>query len=226
VFNAVTKQGGNRLEYDLSYYGQSDGLTAHPIGSVCLRCSQPESAYTRSRYRDLTTHLGGPIRRDRLWFFGGYQFLRDYDSQPGTDPRFPRTDEYDKVFAKVTWQITPRLKVLSSVHDEFWVSPERPTLSKPFETTVRTSGSRPTATFGHLTHVLSSNTLWDARVSRFVAPQQSVPNIGDRTTPNHVDLATGLSSGGALSFGSGTLIRTTAKASLSHYRTNPVGWRS
>jgi hypothetical protein len=50
------------------------------------------------------------------------------------------------------------------------------TLSKPFETTVRTSGSRPTATLGQLVYAWSSNTLWEAGISRLYAPQQSVPN--------------------------------------------------
>lgn len=223
VFNVVTKQGGNIFEYDASFYGQSDGLTSHPVALVCVRCSTPESRYTRARYRDFTTHLGGPILRNRIWFFGGYQFLRDYDSQPGTDPKFPRTLQYDKIFAKVTWQITRSLRLQSSLHDEFWVLPERPTLSKPYETTVRTSGSQPTATFVNLTHVLSSTTLWDARVSRFTAPQESVPNSGDSTLPYRVDQATGLATGGAQSFGTFRLARTSVKASLSHYRTNLAG---
>lgn len=173
VFNVVTKQGSNVFAPDLSYYSQTQGLTSQPVQLPCVRCSETASEYTRVRYRDFTTHLGGPIVRDRVWFFGGYQYLRDSDSQPGTDPLFPRTSEYDKMFAKVTWQITPRLKLMSSLHDEFWVSPQRPTLSQPIETTVRTSGTRPTATIGQLTDVVSSNTLWDVRVSRFVAPQTS-----------------------------------------------------
>ncbi len=143
VFNIVTKQGGNRFALDASYYGQSDALTSHPIEIPCIRCSLPSTRYSRGRYRDVTTHLGGPIVRDRIWFFGGYQYLRDYDSQPGTDPLFPRTSEYDKVFAKATWQVTPRLKWMSSVHDEWWTNPERPTLSRPFDTTLRIGGSRP-----------------------------------------------------------------------------------
>lgn len=221
VINIVTKQGGNEVSYDASYYWQSDDLTNHPVEVACTSCSLPRTRYTRATYRDLTTHLGTPIVRDRLWFFGGYQYLRDSDSQPGTEPLFPRSSKYDKVFAKGTWQITPRLKLLSSFHDEFWASPERPTLSRPFETTVRTTGSRPTATFGHLTHILGANTLWDARVSRFVAPQRSRPNVGTGDISNHSDVATGLSSGGPAQFGGLTLIRTTAKASVSHYRS---GW--
>jgi hypothetical protein len=223
VFNVVTKQGGNRLACDASYYGQWNGLTSHPVQLPCTRCSQPTTEYTRGRYRDFTTHVGGPIVRDKLWFFGGYQYLRDHDSQPGTDPLFPRKSAYDKLFAKATWQITPRLKLMSSIHDEWWTSPERPTLSRPFETTVRTSGSRPTMTFGELTHVLSSHTLWDLRVSRFVAPQTGEPSTGNRDLPNRVDLATGLASGGPQQFGGLTLIRTTAKASLTHFRAGFLG---
>ena len=218
VFNVVTKQGGNIFAPDFSYYSQIPDLTAQSVLLPCADCAQVQTGYTRVRYRDVTTHLGGPLVRDRAWFFAGYQHLRDFDSQPGTDPRYPRTSEYDKVFGKVTWQITRRLKLVSSLHDEFWVSPQRPTVTQPFETTVRTSGTRPTATFGQLTDVASDNTLWDVRVSRFVAPQTSDPSTGNRAIPNRLDLATGIQSGGPQGFGGLTLIRTTVAGSLSHYR--------
>src|SRR5262249_49734037 len=172
VYNVVTKQGTNTFQYDASYYGQNAELTSQPIGILCAHCSLPETRYTRVRYRDFTTHLGGPILHDRVWFFGGYQYLRDYDSQPGTDPRFPRTDKFDKIFGEITAQITSKLKLLSSFHDDFWVTPDPPTFSKPFETTVRTSGSRPTATLGQVTYASSSNTLWEIGISRLHAPQQ------------------------------------------------------
>jgi hypothetical protein len=217
VFNIVTKQGGNEFTGDASYYGQSNGLTSHPVHLPCVGCSQSITEYTRAEYRDATAHLGGPIVHDRLWFFGGYQYLRDYDSQPGTDPRFPRISEYDKMFVKGTWQITSRLKLVSSMHDEFWVNPDRPTLSRPFLTTARTSGSRPTTTLADLTHILSANTLWEARMSRFKAPQTSDPPTGDFTTPYHIDLANGISSGGVPQVGGLTLTRNTFAASLSHH---------
>jgi hypothetical protein len=218
VFNVVTKQGGNVFSPDLSYYAQADSLTSHPVELPCKGCREPETEYARVRYRDFTTHLGGPLVPDRAWFFAGYQYLRDSDSQPGTDPLFPRTSEYDKMFAKVTWQINERVKWMSSFHDEFWVNPQRPTLAQPYQTTVITRGTRPTSTFGQLTDTLTNNMLLDVRVSRFVAPQTSDPATGDRTTPNHVDLATGLQSGGPPGFGALTLKRTTVAASLSAYR--------
>jgi hypothetical protein len=169
------------------------------------------------RYRDLTTHLGGPLIPNRVWFFGGYQYLRDSDSQPGTDSLFPRVSEYDKAFAKVTWQISPRLKWMSSLHDERWVTPQRPTLAQPFETTLRMSGTRPTATFGQLSETISNNTLLDVRVSRFSAPNVNDPSTGDRTTPNHSDLATGVRVEARRNW-AGSLSRATVARSMSHYR--------
>ena len=154
-----------------------------------------QSGYERARYRDFTTNLGGPAVRDRLWFFGGYQYLRDYDSQPGTDPAFPRTYEQDKIFAKLTWRLAPGWQLVQSIHDEFWVNPEQPTIVEPFEATLRRTPSVPAITFGHLTHTLSANTVWDVRVGRFVYSREDDPSTGDPTTPSRFDRVTGVTSG-------------------------------
>jgi hypothetical protein len=189
----------------------------------CVGCSQPSSGYVRDRYRDFTANAGGPIVRNRLWFFAGYQYLRDYDSQPGTDPKFPRTDGQNKVLGKLTWQVTPTMRLQSSLHNEFWVSPERPDIVTPFEATLRFSGSIPTSTFAHVTHTPSNNTLWEARVGRFVSSQKNEPNVGNVTTTSRFDRVTGVSSGSAPSFGDFTLRRTTAKATVTHYRAGFLG---
>jgi hypothetical protein len=180
--------------------------------------SQPSSGYERIRYRDFTTNLGGPVHRDRLWFFAGYQYLRDYDSQPGTDPKFPRTYEQNKIFGKLTWRLTRSLQLLQSFHDEFWVNPDLPTLATPFEATARHHASVPATTFGHLTQTLSTNTVWDVRVGRFVWSRLDDPSTGNPSIPGRTDNITGVSSGAPQQIGDLTLIRTTSKATLSHYQ--------
>jgi hypothetical protein len=217
VFNVLTKQGGDRFLYDASYFGQTSGLTSQPVLLPVAGRPSP-SGYERARFRDFTTNLGGPVVRDRLWFFTGYQYLRDYDSQPGTDPAFPRTYEQNKIFAKLTWRLTPSVQLMQSFNDEFWVNPQSPTLVTPFAATQRLSASVPTMTFGHLTQTLSPNTLWDVRAGRFVYSRTDAASSGDSTTPNRFDRVTGVSSGNPPQIGGLTLIRTTAKATLSHYR--------
>jgi hypothetical protein len=215
VFNVITRQGSNQIHYDASYYAQASELTSQPV-LLTVPGSSSRTGYERERYRDLTSDLGGPIARDRLWFFTGYQYLRDYDSQPGTDPTLPRQYEQNKIFAKLTWKLRPGLQLVQSFHDELWVNPQTPTTSTPFAATQRQNASVPTITFGQLTHTLSSNTVWDARVGRFVYSRRDDPSTGDWTTPNRSDRVTGVSSGNAPQLGSLTLIRTTAKATLSH----------
>jgi hypothetical protein len=222
VINVVTRQGSARLLSDASYYSQRAGLTSQPIRRPYGGAGTAQSGYERTRYRDLTANIGGPVIRDRAWFFTGYQYVRDYDSQPGTDPNLPRTYEQDKIFAKLTWQPAPGWQLNHSLHHEFWVNPEQPTSARPFETTLRAHASVPAVTFGNLTHAASANTLWDVRVGRFVYSREDDPSRGDRTTPGRMDNGTGIFSGAPQAFSALTLIRTNAKATISHYR---AGWR-
>ena len=219
VINVITRQGSERFLYDASYYGQTAGLTSQPVQLLIPGAGQRASGYERARYRDFTTTLGGPVVRDRLWFFTGYQYLRDYDSQPGSEPEFPRTFEQDKIFAKLTWRLAPGWQLVQSFHDELGINPDRPTLVTPFEATLRVHASVPATTFGHLTHTLSPNTVWEMRVGRFAYNQQdNLPSTGNRVTPSRLDLVTGVTSGAPGQIGEVNNIRTTAKGTISHYR--------
>ncbi|HET7220142.1 MAG TPA: carboxypeptidase regulatory-like domain-containing protein [Vicinamibacterales bacterium] len=223
VINVITRQGSARYQYDASYYGQPAALASQPVVLPLdpVQPSRGQSGYERDRYRDFTTSLGGPVVRDRLWFFGGYQHLRDYDSQPGTDRSFPRTYEQDKIFGKLTWRLTPRLQLMQSFHDEFWVNPDPPTLTTRYDATRRRTASVPAMTLAHLTHAVSANTLWDARLGRFNYWEDRTPSTGDWTIPSRSDRVTGVTSGAPPIVGDFNLVRTTAKATITHYR---AGW--
>lgn len=223
VINVVTRQGSDRFLSDASYYWQTDALTSRPIQVVYPGPGQPTSGYERVRYRDMTTNVGGPVIRERVWFFAGYQYLRDSDSQPGTDPRFPRAYEQNKLFGKLTWRLAPGWQLIQSLHREAWVNPEVPTLVKPFEATQRRHASVPAMTFGHLTHTASSNTVWDVRVGRFTYTRKDDPSTADVTIPSRIDRATNALSGAPQTFGGLTLIRTTAKGAVNVFRPGFAG---
>jgi len=220
VINVITRQGSERFAYDASYYGQPPGLTGQPVR---LPYNTGESGYERNRYRDFTTNLGGPAIKNRLWFFGGYQHLRDYDSQPGTDPELPRKYEQDKIFARLTWNLAPGWRLDQSYHEEFWESPDQPRFNAPIETTTRNHAHVPAFTFGHLTHTMSPRTVWEARVGRFVYDADAPPYYGDTSTPSVLDTSTSVRSGAPQSFNGLTLIRTVGKVTLNHYRAGVWG---
>lgn len=222
VLNIVTRQGSNRFAYVASYYAQASALTSQPVLLRCDGCSQPESGYERDKYRDFTTTFGGPIVRDRLWFFSGYQHLRDSDSQPGTNPSFPRAYEQDKIFGKLTWQLARGWQLMQSLHHEFWVNPEIPTRTRPFEATQLTTASVPAITFGHLTHAWANATVWGVRVGRFLFSQDAVRSHAS-DAPSRFDSASGVTTGAPQQLGSVKHIRSTVKASVSRYTPATLG---
>jgi hypothetical protein len=218
VVNVVTKQGGERYLYDASYYGQPAAFTSQPVTLPYLGSEERQSGYGRAKYQDVTSNLGGPAVRERLWFFGGYQRLRDHDSQPGTDPTRPRAYEMQKFFAKLTWRLAPDWQLVQSVHNEIGFDSERPTIVTPFEATGRMRISAPAMTFGNLTHTMSANTLWDVRVGRFVSMRHNDTSTGNLTTPSRFDRVSGVTTGSRPNVGTVEISRTTAKAMLTHYR--------
>jgi hypothetical protein len=222
VINVITKQGGARFQSQSAYYGQSSGLTAQPI-VLAVTGTPLSSGYERARYRDFSTGLGGPVLRDRLWFYGAYQYLRDYDSQPGTDPAFPRRYEQDKVFGKLTWRLTPSLQMMQSYHQELWQNPDPPTVATPFEATLRRHASVPSSTFANVTYAPTGQSVWDLRVGRYVFDEKDDPSTGNRTTANHFDRITGLSSGNVREMGGLRLDRITAKAVFNRYQSGWLG---
>jgi hypothetical protein len=217
VVNVITRQGSERFAYDASYYTQPHGLTSQPV-RLKYDNGRSESGYERARFRDFTTNLGGPAIRQRLWFFGGYQYLRDYDSQPGTDPGMPRTYEQNKVFAKLTWLLAPNWQLNQSFHEEFWVSPDQPRVDRPIETTTRSAAHVPAMTFGDLTHTASPRTVWEVRAGRFTYDLDAPPTSGDTSTASHLDAVTQVLSRAPQSFNGLHLSRTVVKGTLNHYR--------
>jgi TonB dependent receptor-like, beta-barrel/Carboxypeptidase regulatory-like domain/TonB-dependent Receptor Plug Domain len=217
IINVITRQGSERYLFDAAFFVQHDWLTAQPV-QLPYDAYGHRSGYERVKYGDVTTSFGGPAVHQRLWFFAGYQHTRDYDTQPGADPAFSRTYQQDKASAKLMWKLATRWQLMQSVQYEYWVNPEPPTSTKPFEATQRRHASVPAVTFGHLTHVLSDRTVLEARAGWYLHSRVDDPSSGSWTTPSRSDRLTGAIKGNPMQIGRLMLTRATGKASLTHYR--------
>ncbi|MBI3449268.1 MAG: TonB-dependent receptor, partial [Acidobacteria bacterium] len=100
VFNSVTKSGGNdaKGEAELIYTGRS--LTGR-------NSNDPDFASTIQLHAEELVEAGGPIRKDRLWYFLSAQYARDLSSEGG--PTQAETDP--RVFGKLSWQASPKSTV-------------------------------------------------------------------------------------------------------------------
>ncbi len=158
------------------------------------------------------------MSRDRLWFFAGYQHLRDEDSQPGGDPVYPKQFNQQKIFGKLTWRLAPGWQLMQSLHRESWDNRELPTAARLVEATQHLQATVPAITFGHLTHTSSANSMWDVRVGKFVWSQDISRATGDPSVPGRRDLKTGIFSGAPQIVGGLKQIRWTATATFSYYK--------
>jgi hypothetical protein len=179
VFNIVTKSGGNTMTGLLNWFSQYQATTAN---------NQPdqEFPYHRDRFQDATVQLGGPIVRDKMWWFGSYQYRRDYFSEPGTDPAFPTQDLQDRVFGKLTWQVNQNNNLLFAYHNDHWRLPETITPSVPPEAASMGRGHNPTIT-ATWRRVLSNDTTFDVRYGGFYNWSSSRGLTEDFNTPGVYD---------------------------------------
>ncbi len=204
VINAVTKSGTNAfagsvgLWYrDDSFEADSRNAGADPVeasytdGRVCGAGLPCRVAYNPDEFTQLepTLTLGGPLMRDRLWFFLGLdQRKTDIDRTPwvsGTDPTnpqigtatFSQTDTYsyltgnlkaqlaDNLMLKFAANLTRR-KIENSLPAENGTTPDTADLE------VATKYPRDTYSL-YMDYVPSPNFLVSARVGRFSLDENS-----------------------------------------------------
>ena len=94
VFNVVTRQGSNKFHGDANFYFQNQSLTGRNTDDA----QDGGLPYNRDEFKDTTMQLGGPIMKDKLWFFGSFQYQKDAESQPGTDRGVPGAVVGEAVF--------------------------------------------------------------------------------------------------------------------------------
>lgn len=125
--NIVTKSGGNRLSGGVVGYYTSKGLGEDLFSKeqiIALNVNPPEK-YTD--YKDLSFNLGGPILKDKIWFFVNGRRLTFDQANPFTPENRMiaaglTSEHYDQNhqewmgFGKLTFQITPKIKYFGMLH--------------------------------------------------------------------------------------------------------------
>lgn len=229
VYNIVTRQGTNEFHGDARIHVQADGLTSNntkdivnPDGTFLDACPDGEGRcpWTRDRFTDLSLQFGGPIIKDKLWFFASYGNQRDYFWDVGVDASSDLTAgrfKTDRYFGKLNWQISDKHKLVGTFHlDEKDDDGGLSANSAP-ETAVKRLASTPTPGVGY-TGVLSDRTVVEVRYSGFYGDVQQLPTDPNqpRDLPRFYDIDTGFISGGHYYWYDLGPKRTTVTAKVSH----------
>ncbi|MQA29963.1 MAG: TonB-dependent receptor [Luteitalea sp.] len=124
--NMVPKEGGNVFRFGVDATYSNDGLQRWDNRSDTLRAvGLPPTNTLRYAY-DTNVTLGGPVKRDRLWFFVATRFTGTQNSNPGRyftknlgaityTPDIDRPAYYQDWLkgqgGRLTWQVSPRNKI-------------------------------------------------------------------------------------------------------------------
>jgi outer membrane receptor protein involved in Fe transport len=88
VISAVTKSGGNVFQGETHYYFEGSALAANPVKRLVLDPIGDQTAFfvqdaeSPRKHNEFGGSLGGPIVRDRLFFFGSYSPRNERQTSP------------------------------------------------------------------------------------------------------------------------------------------------
>jgi len=164
---------------------------------------------------DTTLQAGGPLKKDKLFFFAGLQYLKTETIQPGAPA--PQKQTWPRYLGKLSWAASPKVKAEGTV---------------TYSNSSVTGGGAPGSTGDTSNDTLQPNTIWAGRVTW--APDRNslfelrtgglsynqditpaAPRSKDGPAPRR-DVVTGISSGNAVQFRRQEGERLSFGASLSH----------
>lgn len=190
VVSVVTKSGGNAFEGSLGYFGQFQGLRAD-------NNPDPDKYYSAhiDKWHDIVINLGGPIVKDKLWFFASYNPFISKSTAWNMDPKYPSENKPWGVWIKLSGQLGKAHRLVGSFRG--WHDDPRPSIPPNYtpEAMVNQVGNRFFWNFGY-TWLMSDEAYSEYKYSGYWTEANEMPVYGGSVNdPAHRDLATGLRSG-------------------------------
>jgi outer membrane receptor protein involved in Fe transport len=126
VISAVTKSGGNAFHGEGHYYFTGDALSADPVKRLVLNPADDisvayiQDAQQPNKIHDVGGSIGGPILRDKLFFFGSWapRYIRrsnSYTFSGGDVDTIDQERTVNSAFGKINYDPTNRLRTSFSV---------------------------------------------------------------------------------------------------------------
>jgi len=234
VVNIVTRSGSNNFHGTLSYYGQFQGLTADNNPWKVLDPSvppeeagdYPDSAYSYhiDKYLSAVVNLGGPIVKDRLWFYGTYERQDDSKTYWNMYPGYAVNNPNNKVFFKLSGQLASQHRLTGSIYWENYETPDYPYYWVAPSSWGSTKGH--TYSWNFLYTWQLSNSAWvDLKYAGYIADKDYLPQNGDMETPTRWEPWTDESVTGGLAYKAWLwdVSRHQAHANLSYFAEDFLG---
>jgi hypothetical protein len=176
VMNVVTKKGSNTVSGGANYYIQPGGLTATNV-------VKDGTGFRRDVFHDVTGRIGGPLAKDKVWFYGSFQYTQDASRQPGvSDAVTQPTDEGYNFDIRLTTRLSERNELTGFFH---YLSSDSYSAANPFD-------AQSALPFVHdynpgwgvnWTSTLSTNTLLEVKYAGWWAYEDYLSTTGSLEEP-------------------------------------------
>ena len=169
IFNTITKSGGNKFEghAEFIYQDNKKGFWTSENNQDYIE-DFPDLASPTSGLLDTSFHLGGPIVKDKTWFFMGAQWYVSRAKAAGFLDPDGRVYKQPRFIAKITSQLSSNFSLMAYIeYDGYFGRNRRGGATHPTEDTcVRQPSDEWLGNF-NMTTILSPNTFIDIKGSYF-----------------------------------------------------------
>ncbi len=203
VTNAVTKSGSNRFTFDVNLTLEPAQLAAqnnYPAQSQDFfgLYQNPTASPPQTSFYSPVVNLGGPLVKDKLWFYVSYQQNFSHKDSPitqlGTQYNRPTDTTTSLGRIKLTWQATSNDKISIGFNLNSNVINNQigsATVTNDAESKEHRGGEFFLVNYDHN---FSDSTLFQLQTGFTYETDNIDPIHSDYTTPNHYDISTGIDS--------------------------------
>lgn len=209
VVNIVTKTGSN------AFHG-TGSLYIIPPGLVANNTPNEQFPYKVHYNQQATFEIGGPIVKERVWFYAILPANRGLTTGVGVDPNLDKQGGRSyKPFAKGTIKLAQNDHLNVGWNNNMFCCGATASRTAPLATQSVEHGHNPVLT-SQYTHTFGSKTLLEVRGGGIYIRDNFTPFSDDFTTPGRSDQATGFSSVNGTTASKQFHNRSTVDASLAH----------
>jgi Carboxypeptidase regulatory-like domain len=209
VVNIVTKSGSNEFRGVGSFY-------VIPGDWVGNNTPNEQFPYTVHYNQQATFELGGPINRDRIWFYFILPATRGSTTNVGVDPNLDRAGGRTyKPFVKGTVRVSENGNLAAGWNNNMFCCAATASRTAPLITQTVEHGHNPVV-YGQYTQTFGSATLLEVRGGGIYIRDNFTPYSDDFETPGRTDQGTGFNSVNGMTATKQFHNRTTIDASLAH----------
>lgn len=222
--NSLFRSGSNRFSGLFETLWETDALTENNVSDELLAQNENLTPGTTDYVTDSTFQVGGPIKRDRAWFFASFQYYRPKTAPAGYPPPgtesdggpVARLEKSPRFLFKPTLQLGANDKLTGFIeYDSYTVDGRRSSATVAPIATLH-QDSPEFSWNGNYTKILGTSTVFDVKYSGFWGYYYLLPYAG-YDLPGWFDVSEDLYSVNSYYYYNADRVRHQANATLTKF---------